>query len=515
MLDESDAENFEGQRLQEISGMKNGLGPDDMVRLEKIEHSTQKTMVTYHHVIGLEMNSPTDFVSYCEQISESNKSKYKVIRGTINCINSFRQTDTFINPSEPPDCDWNELRMSCILRYYRARFPAVTCVFGGEPIFTKCLNLVPLASTVTRNDLEFVVKNHPLSNEFFEALGRLMIVSLETKDLVRFICDFWHKISHVLPIILSLLSPNHKILNAIYIQIENHLVSFPDDVTMACILINHYISSGRVSECGKLIPLLLSVVWDVPLAGIALARVCIAEQKYADAFEYLNAVAYSVGWPVKISEDDMSMTEKRLLRTPLTGPYSDYYDVIAELYSAVGSEKVQKMVQEFDESRDISDNTQFVTRPSHQFCVEEFEGSEKFLYDPGITEDAAICGKRQTPFARPFQDMIKAVVGSITKHERLCVRRTAIANDATGNLVTAIKQKDAKMIKQIFDYAKKSCTITFVDFVLVYKAASMGLFNVDDIIHTHSPSSITPTQRSCLLFLSSFVSKICHLPVNE
>ena len=529
-LNETEAETFEKQRLHEILNDRNSLGPDDMVRIEKLEVGCAEPVTSSHHVIGIEMDSPDAFSKYYQQIGSlvtqqnqrpGNRQR-KLVSGRYNCFNSFQQIDAVVEITEDGEVvstyeesapDWRELRLSCILRYYRARFPVVSCVFGGEPVFAKYLNVVPVRATLAREDIDFIRDNHPVSNEFLEAFARLLVVSLDTAGLVSFIEDVEHKLPQILPVLVSLLPPSVPILEALYFYAEHHWSFFPDDVAMACMVANHYVNNGKAEDTHKFVPLLSSVIWDVPAAGITLARICCAEKKYRDAFEYLNAAAYSTSWPVRAPEDDMISTpEKRLLRTPMTGPYSDYFDAILELYSAIGRDKFLELVQQFGTSRDTS-SLSFATQPKQPFCQQELNSTlpdELFLYDPGIAEDPAIQLNRNTPFADPFQDMIKAVTTSISKHEKLCARRVTIANDSTGNLVTAIKLKDKKTIKQIFDYLKKSCTATVADYVLMYKASLLGLFDVDHIDVTHLPPSFTPLQRACLSFLGSFIPQICH-----
>jgi hypothetical protein len=520
-LDEVADPSIASARDEELGTCRGGLGPDDLVSVERSSGSSRT--ISYHFVVGLLLDSVTVFLDYYSRIGElqleqnshhCGSVRQQLVRATLRSYNSFTGRDYFIEVSASgvkstvadDGESWRQLKFSCILRYYRCHLPLFGSLFGGCILYSSHTNLIPVEGGLTREDLEFIAMNHEISNDFLDALVRLILLSLEVSDFVTFLELFEHKFPGFFCRIAEFLPARPDILDAVYFYAEHHWKFFPDDLSAALLITNYYVNQGTPEKCKAFVPLLMSSVWDDPRCGITLGRIVSAEGRHGSAFLFLNESGFA-GWPIPDELPGLSGSEKRLVKAPFVGPFSDLFDAIRDIYDGIGREQFELLYEKFVESRSVQD---YVSKavPS-ELCVDGLacdSPDEFFLYDPGITEDAAVSEDQAfAPLSEIFQDVMRSVVSVVTTHAKLHGKRLSLTTDPTRNLTVAVRMKDGNLARAIFGAMVRSRTAGFVDYALMYRASMMGIVSVTEVVNSAHPQGLNQSQRNALLFMKHFI----------
>jgi hypothetical protein len=235
----------------------------------------------------------------------------------------------------------------------------------------------------------------------------------------------------------------------------------------------------------------------------------LAEEKHASAFLFLNAAAFATSWPVLPEFSTLSGPEKRILRSPLVGPYHEMVDVIQEIYDRLGRDGFLLLYEAFllDRARPGVESLQ--TCEAISVCLDSFgcaSPDEFFLYDPGVGEEAAVSEEKSyAPFSEMFEDMIRAATNLITTHEKLIGGKLPITNDPTRNLTVAVRMGNGELARLVFAAILRAKTAGVVDYALMYKAAMMGIVDVEIVVKAPIPQGINQAQKNVLLFMKHFV----------
>ena len=260
-----------------------GLGRDDLVAV----YNSKSTDPEYHDVTGYAFCETSSLESYLKLIG-------KPSHGRVYIWNPFQQDDLLIsidieneitasyinNPSRP--ISWYEIRLSSILRYYRCSIPIYSAFFGGPSIQSDNLHLV-YPGELANSDIIFSIDNLSSTSDLQNAVSNILITHFNVSQISEFILQYNRKFPNLLFNFISRLPNNCVLLDAIFFAAED---------------------TQRPSQCKRFVPLFFSNLRQSPRVPFALARICLAECHFSDAFHFLNLAAFCHNWTDKFSKID-------------------------------------------------------------------------------------------------------------------------------------------------------------------------------------------------------------------
>lgn len=451
-------QNLAQDRMSMIEEGYNGLGPDDLVSITKEESGfffSYKTSHSYHFLNGLQLDSPAIFCAYFSDIirqqQKYNKNKstfsqnFKITKGRIFSYNSFSRRDVVITVSNPGKCEsktvnekdeevsvseecWNQLRISTLLRFYRASQPLHNCIFETHPFFTPTL-VSYTGGKLTMEDFNYIVQHHQTSNELQTALSFALLCSLSIQKVKQFVQKHIGKYPLLLPK-LTLLIPKTTSFGEYF---YNSLVFptyqlIPDDVETAINITLYHLDHENLKESLHFVPLLKASIISNPKSGSCLSRICVAHKKYHESFIFLNATAnalsysdvhypifhqkYKITTPPNTIPYGPSSSESQLLNATISGPKYLFFTEIARLMESIGEEKYLKIlgkmnpksnnkIQHFFENQFLSEQSNKPKEKKNENY--KYIDDCLYLYDPGIECDNLDCGNFESlPFSNLF-----------------------------------------------------------------------------------------------------------------
>lgn len=153
------------ERISKISQNKSGLGPDDLMSIDKREKSIFSIALVlsyYHHVSGLDISSNEAIAAYFnnllhrqENASFFSTKRYEIAKGKLYIWNSFNKSDVLIiiTPTGPlkftrygtndqiTELERKQISLSSALRFYRGSQPFHFSLFGTRMIKSDALRV--------------------------------------------------------------------------------------------------------------------------------------------------------------------------------------------------------------------------------------------------------------------------------------------------------------------------------------------------------------------------------------
>lgn len=476
-----------------------GLGPPDLVVLKKIDQSTNNSEITSHHVEGFQITSPSSFPAYFARIiqnindnesfsssffsastsqnsaasnSQQKKSKAKrnwydqnrvknitIKEGLYCCWNSFANVDIRIQVSIPGSCTyycftpneesykvsdltWRELTICSTLRFWRASTPLFASLFDFNSLAVPCLQYI-VPPSLLEDELRFVVSSHPKSSELSDSILHAMIGLKNPPLFFRLLEEFSPKMPHLLSRLFFYVSPKvlplHKHLLSV---LDNVYPCFADDdVNFAFSLVVLRLNNNEIEKTFKSVPLLLSSLWNEPLAGIALARISIALDRAEDALLFLNAssIALCPSWhdkhvwmpnmPVTKPKDTPHSTtnqsERNLFISPLGHSAFYLYRSLAIIARKIGIIRLSSILKfKFISSRvdsvkiSLSDDLFPIVEPDD--FVDNEDPMLQLLNDPGVENEPIVpAAVKNLPTSQSFLEAAKLVISDMQTLEAI------------------------------------------------------------------------------------------------
>ena len=181
------------------------------------------------------LDSPAIFAAYFSEIiahfnelrNQSTFSQYKKIwisRGRIFSFNSFTKRDVFIKVSYNGHCEsaainssldatipvngkcWRQLKISTLLRFFRASQPIHNFFFGTKSEPCNCL-VAKSGGRFSFDDLIFIAENHTNSDELQIALSFGLLTSLNSSQIIDFVQQYDIKYSNLISYLARIISP--------------------------------------------------------------------------------------------------------------------------------------------------------------------------------------------------------------------------------------------------------------------------------------------------------------------
>lgn len=474
-----------------------GLGPPDLVVLKKIDQSTNNTEITSHHVEGFQITSPSSFPAYFARIiqnindnesfsssffsatssqfsSSSNaqlkktKSKRNWLDQTRNknitikeglycCWNSFANVDIRIQVSIPGSCTyysfipndqsykisdltWRELTICSTLRFWRGSTPLFASLFDLNSMAAPCVQYI-VPPSLSEDDFRFAVGAHPKSFELEDSILHALIGMRNPSLFFKLLSEFSSTLPHLLGRVFFYVPPRcvrlHKrllsILDTIYPPYGD------DDVTFIFSLVVIRLSDDQIESTFEAVPLLLSSLWNEPLAGIALSRISIALDHPEDALQFLNAssIALKPSWfeknvwmpnmpvtkPKETPRISASQIERDLFISPLGHSAFHLYRSIAAIAKKIGIIRLSSILNfkfipsKVDSVKISPSNDLFPIVEPDDFVDHEDPGID-LLHDPGVSQEPKVPAAVKTlPTSQSFLDAAKLVISDMQNLE--------------------------------------------------------------------------------------------------
>jgi hypothetical protein len=253
-----------------------------------------------------------------------------------------------------------------------------------------------------------------------------------------------------------------------------------DDISLATILFNYYLSSGQDVQCQHIIPLLKSAVSSYPLAGVTLAKLALKQKDYSQALIYLNYVGQIIRGPV-VDSCQSARSNKSTLICPwncenglFSSPWFEFFGLISEILRDVGSEEMK-----FFLNNNMGEVSEVIHRPSKRMHFRRHNGDDGelgLLFDPGIEyDDLEIKGLLETTCSIRFRDSIDEAGSCWLKRSKLICKWGRKGDELTDQLLLAVRTTDAKFVRVLFDDARKENLFRGIDVMLLLKAAILEL----------------------------------------
>ncbi|KAK8842328.1 hypothetical protein M9Y10_025906 [Tritrichomonas musculus] len=536
-LDEEEGNCLIEKRNLQYKNDISGLGPDDCVIVAKQQLDSEDSTPKYycHTILGLLIKSPESFIEYYNSLvdyqtqqNQKEMKKYKLIGGKFRCYNSFSNEEFTVQIDEDlnivtnidklTDKNFLHFEYSSLLRYYRAPFPLFASIIGGFLYDNRYINIMK-PRDISLEEIVYITQHHSISHELQFALAHILIMNLDVKSISKYLHEFEHTNPFLMFYIRQILPENRELCSALYFYLEHHLDYFCDDLTSAIIVSNHYCNRMKIDRCSTFVPLLRSNVWSNPKCAICLGRICTATKKYSDAVGYLNLASIAAGWPTD-SGTDLILTkeENRIVKSPLTGTYSDYIDAVIELYVTVGDEIFFNIIDDFSRKHEV-EKIRLQTEDLLEYSSDAIacnDQNEMFLFDPGIQSEPSIKNELlDAPFSSGFHELLRIVKQIINQYDKLNKKKVQLNQDHVGNLIVAYRMNDANLMSKIFKAITNSGSVTVADYFVMLKGIMKGILKpTDDVMKTY-PYNVNATQRNQLDYARFTVSKVAGLPLLD
>ena len=500
-----------------------GLGPPDLVILKKIGQSSGSEEVSSHHIEGLGVSSPSTFPLYFSRIIQNVKpgKNMKIVEGLYCCWNSFANVDvrikvtnpgssffSFVSPSNEKykisELTWRELSICSKLRFWRGATPLFASLFDLNSMTPPCLSYITPA-TIDPEDLRFAVNAHPRSYELEVAIAQALFGINKHSLFFELVMEF----SQILPNILSRIffycpqkSPIYERLLSIidkvyYLSIDNIIFAFA--------MITLRLNNQDVKSTFQFIPILQSALWNEPLAGIALAKVCIALDRSEDALYFLNASCLSLypAWqsndiwlpnnmpvtkPKKAPKVNTNSTENEIFLSPLSKSAFYLYRTLSKIAKDMGIIKLQTFLKfKFIPSK--ADITKLPKDEIYKIVEpDEFSNSDMLeincLFDPGINSEPFLPNIVKTlPASQNFLDAAQIVIND--SQMIAAMKRgndfPSQANDLLKSALVAIRLGDFDFAEQCL--SKIASPSGVVDLIKLRILCETGWTNFEGVFH--------------------------------
>ena len=498
-------------RQREITGGVYGLGPDDLVSLtkEEIGFFSNRTLHGYHHICGLVVDNAASFAAYFAELLEHQEKgripiskPFSLRKGRLFCFNSFANRDIVIAVECPGGCAaetvnrggktikvsekrWKQVRLSTLLRFYRGGNPTFASLFGSEKRSSAALKVFD-GGPLAYEDFVYIGNRHPLSDELQFALAVALFVNLRPTQIREWLELFGFKFVNIVPHLFQFAFPGSSFDSDITGLIDHALSHHCDNVTIAATFVESCLRRNETEKLHRVLSLLKTASALDPRAGISLAKICIHQREFEQAFSYLNLVGFILS-PPQVQETPayqtisplsgipygLSQPEKYLTKAPLNGLYEDYIQTIGQLILALGRDNFNELVRIFTTKYGLARTNP--TSPIVAVHRASVDDESQHLYDPGIeSAKVAFPGVSDLPIASGFKSAIREVQRSLVMYQ-LLKKSGEKVTDITSQLILAVRWKDGNFLNKIIRYAVPRQVISGVDKLLMLRGVFIGL----------------------------------------
>lgn len=506
------------ERTSQIHRDNSGLGPPDLIRVDKIQ-AKYSPIEFFHHLCGYKIDSPASVEEYFALVVKLRSKtafrvrRYKIRTCKFSCWNSFRSFDVrikvedgkicktkFIGESSPGDeideQTWMELGICSVLRFWTIPTPLFRSLYNISPVSYPALRMVkpPRLSTA---EIEYFVAHHERSDSAELALAGYFISLGEWREERELLSTV---IIRTMPGVISWmfrLMPSNSILSKkLMKQAKRAYTLYPDDCRLGLTLVQLCEDMDSVSDCEVALPLLRGSMWSCPVACCAMAKVMLLERRQEDCLYCLNAAFYSTTMrksahtPVTcVIPRVESQTAPRARPNPIEREVfeSQRYDVDCLLYETLHDvvkvmtmAKVRGVLKKFRTSKDqaISMGNEDIGKdePAHP---KHLDAELEFLFDPGVERGNELPEViRQLPLCQQLSRLLAQIADDFTiRDATMNGKKWDASSEIRKALCVALKLRDFQMLHTLAPLVKSSKKLKAIRQLIMFRLASASRWN--------------------------------------
>ncbi|EAY09074.1 hypothetical protein TVAG_180480 [Trichomonas vaginalis G3] len=521
------------------------LGCDDLVTIFKIKRaffSSNITIKFFHYVIGMDQSSVGSFPVYFNELMSKLEKKswpptatnYDIEKGSITIYNSFTNNDITIEIEQKGNCKVyssrdpkhpftiekefaKQLQLSSALRYFKGYSLLSHYLFDTS--FWNDISVYVLQEIrLTYDDFVYIANTHTLVNELELAIARGLIQSLSLDQIITFTEQFDYKLPRLMENLLKILHSHEKVMKKFENVIVKHLSRYADDIEATYYYVKYLIKACNTKSAEQFMPLMYSTFGLHPLSAIACALYSIAKEKTQDALAFLNLAGYCKNWPQKpMMKTEYEFTkpneslpfsvtdnEVSFYRSPLSGPFYEYFDALNVLCSNCGIKYFSNSIKDFtNEKYEKSKEMVSIYYPEYHFEKTSF-CEECELFDPGISGAPSMQELSGASITNLFSEYSKYVIKCFQYRNSL-ISSTSPHRFSSKDLKLAVQLGDPQLYKAIFSDLTK-LQISSTDKLLMFKALELGIDrNWNEVINLKTYSN-TQHEKNVIDQLTPFFS---------
>jgi hypothetical protein len=508
------------ERRQSIKSGISGLGPEDLVVLDKTQSAFLRTTLTesyYHQIIGFNL-TPRTFLQYYSDLLRRQEqasripltSSYQITQGRYFSWDSFDSVDVRATVTKPPVCEvcavladgstrgltdleWKHCNLSQSLRCFRNAQPILLSLFGHRsraPTVLQTFQITPLLF----EDFVYAIDRHVIDDDLVSAIAAGIVLSLAPKEVNEFLVDFSRKIPSVFVHLWKYVDVGSGFAPTLAALSENHLKIFCDDISLTFRLVDFFIAKG--GEWRFVMPLVQNAIWSHPTAALCLARIALLKKENEEAFNYINASMFCRHWPLGEADRPRvvltnpraalpyrSPHERGIVSSPIVGARADNFAITAKLIEQVTMDVfkgafIKKMTADRQRADGISS---FALWPPANFSIKEEPPDLLALYDPGIECSAPRLDRlANLPYSDGFKNLLADVTHALDRKRRILSGKTASPKkdaekeDAVSIVTLGLRLRCPELIRKGVELAQTHRDQSSSTLRLLLLKASMG-----------------------------------------
>ncbi|OHT16304.1 hypothetical protein TRFO_13317 [Tritrichomonas foetus] len=382
LIELSDEADLDQYRKKRIKKEVKGLGPPDLVSLDK-QKSKKNRLTSFHHVCGFPFSSQDSFLEYfnsllkCRPKKTFGKVRYEIHAASFFCYNSFtgidykvsiknkkvEKTEIFTikdlktstrqclqnlthqksqysqsyqysehsydshhnnhnnkdNKEQNKDNEsssensndanhtfqkgetqidkisYKQLKISSMLRFWIPPSPIYRVIFEYPYKSYKALRLMK-PDSFSEEEISFIVKNHPLSEELEAALSAYLISLGDYKQIEKLFRIIIPRLPRILIHFLRIFpitAHKYSVISKLA-KISRKCYEYaPDDIITAYNCVKYSIEVDDLNICETAISVLLNSLWISPIACCGMVLISLYFKRPDEALYYANASCYT------------------------------------------------------------------------------------------------------------------------------------------------------------------------------------------------------------------------------
>ena len=526
------------ERTMKIGRGISGLGPPDLVRLDKVQQS-YSPIGHFHHVCGYKFGSREDVIEYfrllvkCRPRTALRKPRYTISSAGFCLWNSFRGADVrveindgevtsvqLVNSNgaqdiENEDALWKEIGISSVMRFWAIPTPLFRSLYSVELESYPALKLIQKPATLSDDDIRVFVENHERSEDSELALAGYLISRGD-----------WNVIHHLLKDIilqrmprviywLSLLLPSDLPVSWKIIKQARRAYRFcPDDALLGLALVDCCAQADSVDECDIAVPLLKGSMWSLPVACCAMAKLMLLEGRQEDSLYCLNAAFYAKMFrktPHQAVNTLCPRVESK--KAPKARPNiierevfeSQNYDLECLLYETLHDVvKVMTLakVRAALKNRFVSSKEKSITMGNDGILGDVVEpripdNTDMYaLFDPGVGSNNEVPDViKRLPLCQQLSQLFSRLSDDLSLRDVVMKgRRWDTSAEVRKALFVALKLRDWQMVYSLGPFIKSSKKLKAIRLLIMFRLASVPRWH--SVFRKIAKRELTPKGKS-------------------
>lgn len=536
------------RRNNDLKSCSTCLGPEDLVcvtAIDKSSYFSTKTIKTCHYINGFVMNTPASFCAYLAKlISDNRNPNLTIVSANIYAYNSFKNYDFSVYVTangefkafklangkkykKIVDNDWTQICLSEILRHFRGTCKLHYSLYGTRHNEPPCLRVFLSPNKITLKIVRFLIKSHPITDEFQQALAFAAVYSFNIEDMTCFLAESSKQLPTLIGHLTNIVPPTGVCSNMLYPLFDRYFNYFCDDVVAAVNIVEYFLKMRTFERCKKYIPLLSASLTVNPLASICFSRICLFLKKYREAFYYLNFASYAHNWPSVPLPNDLKLNvisqpetklgpnkyEKELHLSPFHGVNAYYFFATYQLMNIMSKPKFHAIIKEFESKKHVvttEDRLHFTIYPSID-GVDYIDPDTAFLFDEGIEADIGdISNLPKFLLSASFATVIKEVEKALEFRQDI-LESIILPTRVIVPLSQAIHLNDRQLLHRCLDAMKRDVPLTGLEKILCLFASVKGIDPNMKQMFDLDVSPATYSQQNAFILLNEIYNALFKL----